>query len=596
MRIDLDRSEGDGTVGSSREATEKGRALAEARVGRRTLSTQRTFALLQYAHVRPIFRSMLAAADCVAGVSASASSNRELLSALSAAMGVLASEGNDTTALMQSFEHAARGFGAQEALLLRVRADPLTLESIHHIGKLSSDQIRACIHGESVPGVSPSVIRRAITTGEPQLIENSLDSQKADLTVSLSSAAHSVLAAPVSDPWTRTVLAVLYFQTLAHTRTYSRDDLPTLEAYATTLSQAFGLFFSTQRRYQELHENWQRLKSNGVPDIVGESEEIARLKTKLHETYIPATENSRTDPILILGPTGSGKDLVARYIHYYSPSRNARRFVSFNCAALRGDLCEKTLFGHCKGAFTGALRDELGLFREAEGGTLFLDELGELPPEGQSLLLRVLDQRTVRPVGGHSETPVNVQLLVATNRDLGSAVASGQFRLDLYHRLKNLTIRLSPLAARPGDIRPLVTYFFDHHQRRLHKRTRGLSRESLVALLSYAWPGNVRELDGVCSALITHAKPGQLIDLQHVRECCPDVLDGEKHPPSGALAEIEGSIHEARSAFERAFVLRRLDLYHWNVPDAAKSMGLHVATLYRYLHRHGLRPSVEEAP
>jgi transcriptional regulator with GAF, ATPase, and Fis domain len=522
-------------------------------------------------------------------------SYRELLSALEASIRVLAQDGNETEALKESFGHSARGFGAQEALLLRVVPGGQRLERIHHLGRLSPEQIEACIHGQSVPGVSPSVIRRAITETRSQLIQNSLDGERVDLTMSLANAAHSVLAAPVIDPWTQTVRAVLYYQSLAHVRTYTVRDLPTLEAYATTLSQAFGLFLASQRRYRELHEDWQRLKSDrerseDVPEIVGDSEEVSRLRAKLHETYIPATQNARPDPILILGPTGAGKDVVARYLHYYSPTRSRRRFVAFNCAGLRGDLAEKMLFGAVKGSFTGSVRDEPGLFREADGGTLFLDEVGELPTEGQSLLLRVLDHRTVRPVG-HSgpEIPVNVQIILATNRDLSEAVGKGLFREDLYHRVKNLTIRLSPLALRPGDLRPLITHFFDRHQRRLRKRTKGISPRALAALLSYPWPGNVRELNGVCGALVTHARAGEMVDMQLLQEACPDLLGGPTRTLAADLPELQGSFAAARADFERSFLVRRLDECGWNVAEAAKSLGMHVATLYRTLDRHGLR-------
>jgi transcriptional regulator with GAF, ATPase, and Fis domain len=524
---------------------------------------------------------------------------RDLLGALEVSIRVLAQDGNETEALKESFAHSARGFAAEEALLLRVLPGGQKLERVHHLGRLSAEQIEACIHGQSVPGVSPSVIRRAVTEMKPQLIQNSLDREQVDLTVSLASAPHSVLAAPIVDPWTQTVRAVLYYQSLAHVRTYGPGDLPRLEAYVTTLSQAFGLFLASQRKYKELHEDWQRLKSDRersdeVPEIVGDSEEISRLRAKLHETYIPATQNSRPDPILILGPTGAGKDVVARYVHYYSPTRSRRRFVAFNCAGLKGDLAEKTLFGAVRGSFTGSIRDEPGVFREADGGTLFLDEVGELPPEGQGLLLRVLDHRTVRPVG-HSgpEIPVNVQIVLATNRDLGEAVRNGTFREDLYHRVKSLPIRLSSLAARPGDIRPLITFFFDRHQRRLRKRTRGISPRALAALLSYAWPGNVRELSGVCGALVTHARAGELIDMQLLQEACPDMIGGATHALAADLPELQGSFAAARAEFERSFLVKRLDDCGWNLAEAAKGLGMHIATLYRTLDRHGLRSSPE---
>ena len=516
---------------------------------------------------------------------------RELLRALSTAIRILSAERNETAALRESFEHAARGFGAHAALLLRVvSAEPLALDNIHHTGRLTPQQIEACVHGMSVPGVSPSVIRKTIAAGEPQLIPNSLDlEQQGDVSVSLSAAPHSVMAAAVADPWAHSVLAVLYFQTLVHERTYGPEDLQFLEAYATALSQAFGLFLSSERRYREME-----LAAEGAPEIIGGSPETTRLKVKLHEVYLPATRNARPDPILVLGPTGSGKDVVASYLHYYSPTRKKGPLVAYNCTGLSGDLCEKLLFGHVKGAFTDARADAPGLFRQAHGGTLFLDEVGELPPQGQAQLLRVLDSRKVRPVGGAFEFGVNVQIVLATNRDLEKAVSEGHFREDLYHRFKNLTIRLSPLSKRPGDLRPLMIHFFERHQRRLQKRNRGLTARASRALLSYSWPGNVRELDAVCSALTTHARDGDIIDIKLIQEECPQILTGPRleAPPDD---DTRISFREARDRWEHNWILQRLQLHGWSVAEAAKSMDRNKVTLYRYLKHHAIRPGRDEA-
>jgi len=178
----------------------------------------------------------------------------------------------------------------------------------------------------------------------------------------------------------------------------------------------------------------------------------------------------------------------------------------------------------------------------------------------------------------------------ATNRDLAVAVRDGRFRHDLYQRLKALTIRLTPLASRPGDIRPLLTHFLAEAEKSLKKRTRGLTPEALRALLSYSWPGNVRELAGACTALVTHARHGEAIDLGDVERHCSDII-GPATLAGARFAEEEigGSFQAARSQFERNFFLHRLELHRWNIPEAARSMGVSAATLYRYLQRHGLR-------
>lgn len=520
--------------------------------------------------------------------------SHELLLALSHALRVLGAARDETTALSESFEHAARAFAAEKALLLRVKpGEPPEFEAVRAQG-LEFEQVRACLTGRSTEGVSPTQIRKAIETRAAQLVENSQwSAQGAGETGSLAGRPHSVLCAPVLDPWTRAVLAVLYFQTRPGPRGYSAADLPFLDAYATALGQAFGLFLDNERRYRDLEADWRRLQSGATaaaPEIIGDSEDMARLRAELLETWIPATAASPPRPLLVLGETGTGKDLVARHLHYYSPARKDAPFVEYNCAGLSGELAQSTLFGHARGAFTGATEAAPGLFRAAHRGTLFLDEVGEMPPTGQELLLKVLDLWRVQPLGDTRSHAVDVQLVCATSRDLGADVRAGRFRHDLHQRLKALTLRLSPLRDRPGDVRPLLTHFLAGAERSLKKRTRGLDAEALHALLAHTWPGNVRELAGVCAALVTHCRPGDEIGLDALRRHCPDVL-GHESAEGARLADdlVSGSFKRARGRFEREFLLHRLELQRWNVPEAARSLGLSAATLYRYLQHHGLR-------
>jgi DNA-binding NtrC family response regulator len=519
--------------------------------------------------------------------------SRELLSALSQALQILGSARDETEALSASFGHAARAFSAEKALLLRVRSlAPLEFEALHSEG-LEAEQVEALVTGAPIEGVSPTQIKRAIEARQVQVVENSqLEGHAASLTASLKGRPHSVLCGPVLDPWTKTVLAVLYFQTRPGPRGYAPADAPFLDAYAIALGHAFGLFLDSERRYRRLEADWRRLQvpdARGAPEILGDSEDMARLRVELVETFLPATAASPPRPILILGETGTGKDLVARYLHAYSTSRSQGPFVEANCAGLSGELAQATLFGHTRGAFTGAVDAAAGLFRSAHRGTLFLDEVGDLPPRGQELLLKVLDQWTVQPLGESRSYPVDVLLLAATHRDLAKEVQAGRFRHDLYHRLKPLSIRLTPLRERRGDIRPLLSHFLAQAEQSLKKRTRGLSSEALRAFLAYSWPGNVRELAGVAAALVAHGRAGEAIDLESVRRRCPELVEGES-PGGASLADeqISGSFKQARVRFERDFFLQRLELHRWNMTDAAQSLGISVATLYRYLQRHGL--------
>jgi DNA-binding NtrC family response regulator len=225
-------------------------------------------------------------------------------------------------------------------------------------------------------------------------------------------------------------------------------------------------------------------------DIIGTSR---GMKAVLEQVDVVAPTEST---VLILGETGTGKELVARAIHQRS-SRSSRPFVQVNCAAIPPALVASELFGHEKGAFTGALQRRLGRFELAEGGTIFLDEIGDLPAETQVALLRVLQEREFERVGGHQSLTADVRIIAATNRDLQAAIADGSFRSDLYYRLHVFPIHVLPLRARRDDIPLLIDYFIERHSGKSRKRIRGVARESLERFQAYSWPGNVRELQNI---------------------------------------------------------------------------------------------------
>jgi transcriptional regulator with GAF, ATPase, and Fis domain len=231
-------------------------------------------------------------------------------------------------------------------------------------------------------------------------------------------------------------------------------------------------------------------------------------KTSMHDEIIgtsPALQKvlsliSKVAPtdatVMVTGETGTGKELVARAIHRRC-RRSSRAFVSVNCAAIPRDLIASELFGHEKGAFTGALQRRLGRFELAEGGTIFLDEVGELPIDTQITLLRVLQEREFWRVGGTRSIQANVRVIAATNRNLQSAIVAGNFRRDLFYRLNVFPMEMPPLRERRGDIPALVEYFVDRHAKKLGKRICGVNRNAMELLQSYRWPGNIRELQNV---------------------------------------------------------------------------------------------------
>lgn len=231
-------------------------------------------------------------------------------------------------------------------------------------------------------------------------------------------------------------------------------------------------------------------KASICDEVVGTSAALKRVLSLVSK--VAPTDAS----ILVTGETGTGKELVARAIHRQS-RRSSRAFVSVNCAAIPRDLIASELFGHEKGSFTGAVQRRLGRFELAEGGTIFLDEVGELPPETQVALLRVLQEHEFERVGGTPSIRSNVRVVAATNRNLQDAIATGTFRSDLFYRLNIFPIALPPLRERGEDIPLLVEYFIDHYARKAGKQIRSIHKKTLEVLQSYAWPGNIRELQNV---------------------------------------------------------------------------------------------------
>jgi DNA-binding NtrC family response regulator len=513
----------------------------------------------------------------------------QLLGAMNELLAVLWNEGDQEAALRASFEAAARGFGARKALLLLVEApeggDPIRLRAIHVLGKLTPEQVGACERGESVRGVSPSVIQRVVGSGSAELIEDPRLREDASRTPSLEGGSSSVLCAPIRDPFHGVVVAVVYFQNNGLVEAYGEGDRAWLEGYAAAAGRVFGFYFRHERSARELRE--LRDAVDNAPEILGDSAHTQALRRALHETFIPAIEAETPEPILLLGERGTGKDLVARYIHAYS-ARRRRPMVVVNCAEITDELAASRFFGHKKGSFSGALSDEPGFFRAADGGILFLDEIAELSPRAQAHLLRVLENHTVVPVGHTREHRVDVAVVLATNRDLDEAVRDGSLRADFYDRFRTLTLRILPLRERPWDIPLLLEHYRRHHERKHRKPTLGFSEEALRALVSYPWPGNVRELARACSLFLIHAQPGARIDTALLERCLPEVLRAEPNPKAGPLLWDGVSLRDAVRTFERELILARLERHGGSVKAARESLGLTKTTFHRYSKSLGI--------
>ncbi|WP_374429684.1 sigma 54-interacting transcriptional regulator [Ideonella dechloratans] len=282
--------------------------------------------------------------------------------------------------------------------------------------------------------------------------------------------------------------------------------------------------------------------------------------------------------VLIRGESGSGKELLANAIHRASP-RAKGPFVAVNCSAIPEALLESELFGHVKGAFTGAVANHRGLFQSADGGTLFLDEIGDMPPTLQVKLLRVLQERQVRPVGAQQSVPVDVRILSATHRDLDAAMAAGEFREDLYYRLNVVTLTLPTLAERREDIPLLAQHFLQRLAAKYQKRLNGFAPDALSALSTAAWPGNVRQLHNVVEQVCALAT-APLIPLSLVQRAL-------RVPTVEVLP-----FAEAKRRFEHDYLVGLLKLTDGQVADAARLAERNRTEFYRLLQKHGLTPGL----
>jgi DNA-binding NtrC family response regulator len=319
----------------------------------------------------------------------------------------------------------------------------------------------------------------------------------------------------------------------------------------------------------------EQVKSkHGFGAMVGQAPEMDRLYRIIAKAALS------THPVLILGESGTGKELVARSIHYTGPFRD-KPFIPVDCGSLVPSLIESELFGYVKGAFTGAVRAKDGLMAAAEGGTVFLDEVGELPVDLQAKLLRALQEKEIRPVGGTRAIPINVRILAATNRDLEAAVQDGSFRRDLYFRLNVLTLRVPPLRERKQDI-PLLAGHILERVARTTGVQRNISDDSLKLMLNYEWPGNVRELEN-CLERACALTSGPTIHIADL----PTALQNFHAQSPVVPVTFESSGVSLLADLEKRAILHAITVLNGDKLEAAKQLGIGKTTLYRKLKEYG---------
>ncbi len=332
---------------------------------------------------------------------------------------------------------------------------------------------------------------------------------------------------------------------------------PDKDELVSTINQALQL----SRRINIPHGEWQALFST----------RSAKMHALIDQAKLLASSDVN---VLISGESGAGKEVLASSLHRYG-DRNDKPFVAINCGAMPGELLESELFGHVKGAFTGAARDHEGLFVAADGGVLFLDEIGDMPLVLQSKLLRVLQEKTVRPLGGTKDRPINVRIISATHQNLPEAIKNKTFREDLFYRLNVVNLKVPPLRERKEDIPLMVNSFLDSLSKS-HGAVKQLAPQALVSLLSYDWPGNVRQLKNVIEqvyALSTSAMISPLL----IENAIPDLNRGDVKP-----------LTEAKQEFERDYVIGLLKATQGNMAQAAILAGRNRSDFYKICKRYDL--------
>jgi DNA-binding NtrC family response regulator len=328
-----------------------------------------------------------------------------------------------------------------------------------------------------------------------------------------------------------------------------------------------------------------RAGSQGPPQIVGESAGLKRSLQRLEKAG-----KSGTATVLLRGETGAGKEVMARFLHAHSV-RSAGPFIDLNCSAIPEQLLESMLFGHEKGAFTDAKHFRKGLFDLADGGTLFLDEIGEMSPQLQSKLLRVIETRTFRRVGGHGDIVVDVRVVAATHRDLEKEVQSGRFREDLFFRLNVVVIEMPPLRLRTDDIAPLASHFIERFCAELGRPNAVLHPDALRALRGYRWPGNVRELRNIIERVLLLEAEGDEIRLEHL----PAEIAPGGPAPSGELPHpFPPGVVRPLAEIERLAIQHALDVCAQNKTRAAQMLGISRQTLRTKLREYALSDDTEE--
>ncbi len=452
--------------------------------------------------------------------------------------------------------------------------------------------------------ISSSIVKRVLKSGAPLLTDNAREDERF---AEFKSVERLELKSILSVPFRvgNQVMGALYLDNPARKGAFGPGDLQ----FLTALGDQAALAIRNLRHAEQMAQLAKQLQSNlevksRELEVASRAlaeratkypyDEIVGVSAQLREVLLLLDKVVDTDvPVLIQGESGTGKELIARAIHKYGRRKDGP-FVPVNCGAITESLLESEFFGHVRGSFTGATGDKKGLFEAANGGTIFLDEIGEMSQDMQKKLLRVLQEREVRPVGGKTTMKIDVRVIAATNRDLRQMTTEGRFREDLYYRIAVIGITMPPLRDRADDIPAIVGHCMKRATKELGLAAKPIDDDAMEAMTNYAWPGNVRELDNEVKKALTLS--GERITL---KDLSPQVAGAhEAHGPEPALVgggvavEIEGGkLKDNLERTEKALIERALEKNHGNQTRAAKDLGISRVWLRKKMEKYGLLPS-----
>jgi transcriptional regulator with GAF, ATPase, and Fis domain len=421
---------------------------------------------------------------------------------------------------------------------------------------------------DAVSQLSDSIIAKVVRSRKPVIVSDAMRDDEFSAAKSVMQLkVSSVICVPLLDRGR--LLGLIYVGNDSIRDLFQQDTLRILTVFASQASLIIAnALLLNELRIDNKRLN-ERLEQYRFGEIVGTSPPMQQVFRKVEK--IAATDIS----VLITGETGTGKELIAREIHNRSP-RTGKPFVTINCGAIPGNLLESELFGHVKGAFTGAVANKQGKFQAADGGTLFLDEIGEMPVELQVKILRALQERVVYRVGDTRPETCDIRILAATNRDLDKEIAAGRFREDLYYRLNVVNVDLPPLRQRGEDVLVIARYLLSRYAREYDVKVKGLSPNAAVAIRKHAWPGNIRELENRIKKAIVLCESSVIgpDDLGLTGDVLPQIL----------------TLAEAKDKFQRDYINEVLALNNGNRTKTARDLGVDPRTVFRHLEKESEEP------